>query len=226
MLTEGYGDSAGDFAANGMSALFSARIPTNSGEASLFFIGLVVIYAIAYLHKSEDHNFAMYMMFALWADFLIFVTTNPYWVVYAEPFILIFALCGKDINNKLLMELGANLGMIVVMLMRYPWVYGGEKNFGYLVLKKVVENSIAEEKSVQVAGFFFKLGLERYSSVFSAVFVACLIVLLGIGYKNLKDSGEAKEEINKWHFIARGAIPYLWIIASLGAMVASISNRG
>ena len=231
--TEGFINSAGAFNDKSMDALFGAVISTNNGGTSLFFLGLILLYGAAYFwsgsEKIKDKNYlVLFLMTVLWADFVTFVTTAPYWIIYLEPFLLVTALCGKEINSKLILEQLVNIFILISMIFKFPWVYGGDTTYSYLVMKGLTKGFLENSHGITVAGALRKLSIEKYVPVIDACFLGCLLLLLIYGLKELfgTNKSEEKNVLNIWHFRVRMAVIYGWILISLAALYLSIRIRG
>lgn len=235
-LTYGYKESAGAFVEKNTQALFSSNIIINGENTSLFFLFLVVLYGVAFFIKKDKESqeydyYVSIMLLAFWSVFFIFVGTAPYWIVYLEPFILVIALSGRNRNYKLLFDFAANISIIISSIFKYSWVFGGDKTYSYLILKGFTKAFSDKNQGITIAGILRKLSLENYMPVYTAIFAACLILILLLGYKDIEyykrgDGNSEDKEIIVWHVDLRIAILYMWIVATVGTLILSVVYRG
>lgn len=156
--------------------------------------------------------------FLMWCAFCIFVPAYPYWIVYLAPFLTLLIFFDKsNINFMLMLDILANIGMIIVLINKYDWVYGGGDIFAYLLLKpyfiKVAGNvqSVAEIMGKVVPNFIFPMCY--------AVTVVSLGTIAYLSFKNMRNTDEeAASKISQVYFAFRVLILYLWLFICLALL--------
>ena len=223
-----YRNTASAFSNGFISGVFSATFKVGKGEASFFAILLVIVYAMAYFYKKKkqaliDNYMLLFLLWFLWIAFAYMVPVNPYWIIYVSPFMAIVAMVGgKDRNNKLILEFAINISLIIIMILSYSWVYGGDHTYAYLVFKGLCTDAIQGIQGVTIAGILRRMGVEDLKHVISGICFGCIFLFGYYSYRPIRDnkinSSEEIEKINIWHIRIRILSIYAWIIATLGAI--------
>lgn len=130
--------SNNDFFNDLMPRLFSTSFETDGGGISIFVLGLILIYAGTYLYRKGDFNVLVLSQFAIWSVFAVFANPYPYWTIYLSPFITMAVFMVSQKKNLIsVFTLIIESCMTIAMILNYSWVYGGNKTFGYLILKNI-----------------------------------------------------------------------------------------
>ena len=199
--------------------LLSVRFNIGSNEVSVFFLALILLYIAVYAHQQEDDAVLMgrqfiWYAFVLWAAFCMFTEVAPYWIIYLSPFLAIITFYNKStINLMLILELIVNVGVVLLMIIQYPWVYGGQKTFSYLFMKVLYKAAGGEENVSTAAGLMRALNLEQFFPIISAAVLGALIACAFYSYKGIRDYNDECEElmIDLWHIRARILVLYAWM---------------
>ena len=233
-LSPAYRESCSGFLQKNLANMFTASIPGSYSDVSIFILGLILIYIVAYLHdmsgnQIKEFRTEMILGFAVWATFCAFGSMTAYWTIYMAPFAIITAFMGKRNRNKmLLLDLVENITLTVLLTMRYTWVYGGDKTFSYLLLKPFCTKVLSGGQGTTVAGVLRRvLAVDKYPSAIAAVMVACMVTILYLAWKENERKEEADQEgpVSVWHFRGRIALYYIWIIITSGALFLTITGR-
>lgn len=123
------------------------------------------------------------------------------------------------VNFCLILDWIYNAAITVIMIMRYTWVYGGQKAFQYTAFKPLYQKFMAGREGVTAAGILRHLYIEDLLPVFSALQAAALMVILLMAWK--KNGGE-RQKAGIWHIRVRVCMLYGWIVLSLGAFLFGI----
>lgn len=221
-FSEGYRMSGGAFFSGMLPGLFKNSIPIGNADLSLFMFALFLTYIAAYHWKegSDHHKNSQMIIFIItcvWAAFSLFVGILPYWLVYLAPFLTlsVFMNPGK-VNFCLILDLCYNAAITVIMIMKYTWVYGGEKAFQYLVFKPLCQGYIIGSEGVTVTGILRHLYIEDLLPVFSALQAAAIIVILIVASRT---NNEARQKVGVCHVRVRICMLFGWIAISLGALI-------
>ncbi|WP_027203408.1 hypothetical protein [Butyrivibrio fibrisolvens] len=245
-MNEAYKLSCSGFLQKNMPSLFDASVNMGRlGNASLFIIGLIVVYLVAYFdesyldalkegavaeHISIDRKALLYV-FGVWAVFVAFASATCYWTIYMAPFvILVCFMCGRYLDKVLLVETIMECALTVLMVLSFSWVYGGDMTYGYLILKGFCGKAIAGEDGKTIAGLLnWILSAGELAPAICGVFVACLAAIGIRAYLcnknrvlediNLQVSDNVQAvKCNIWTIRLKIAIIWMWGIATLGAL--------
>ncbi len=246
---EAYKLSCSGFLQKNMSSLFDASINMGRlGNASLFIVGLVIIYLVAYFDESNINvskgnealgqiginRKALLYLFSVWAVFVAFASATCYWTIYMAPFVVIVCFMSeKHLDKVLLIETIMECALTVLMVLSFSWVYGGDMTYGYLILKAFCGKAIAGEDGKTIAGllkWIFSAG--ELAPAICGVFVACLVAIGIVAYscnKNKSCDGANLQRIDKprvvscniWNVRLKIVIIWMWVMATLGAMYLS-----
>nr|WP_308624389.1 hypothetical protein [uncultured Eisenbergiella sp.] len=224
-FSKGYRASGGDFFSGMLPVLFANSIPVGNAELSLFIFALFLIYIAAYDWKAgmdpqENTGRIILIVTFVWAAFSVFVGIPPYWLVYLSPFLTLslFMNPGK-VNFCLILDWIYNSTITVIMIMQYPWVYGGGKTFQYLLFKPFYLNYMEGKEGVTVAGILRRLYIEDLLPIFSAVQAAAILAILFMAWRK---NDEERQKVGIWHVRVRVCMLYGWIALSLGAFALGI----
>lgn len=227
-LSADYRASASGFLAQHLPDLLEARLDGGYGEISIFALGLVLLYLAAYLYDSDGKRpeeigrTAVVFAYGIWAVFCAFGNMTPYWTIYLAPFlVLAIGLGGKRRMQLLLADLVGELSLVIVLIMKFSWVYGGEKTFAYLLLKPLCGRILSGERAVTVAGALRSLGIETYLPVLEAILVGWLLMTGLAAYRSVtgkpentqrESTPESREQrVIRFHMDVRILLLYAWI---------------
>lgn len=208
-----------DFFKQMFPKLMKISFQIGSGEVSVFFLVLILLYIVAYIHVPEDdiivkgRQFIWYA-FLLWSAFCMFTEVAPYWIIYLMPFLALIVFYNVSIINfTLILDLVINAGIIFLMIIQYPWVYGGQKTFSYLFLKNIYGKAGGEERISTVAGLLRAVNLSQFFPVVSAVVLGALIACGFYSYSGIRNykNQDKKITIDSWHIRARILFLYAWV---------------
>lgn len=235
-FNEAYRTSCGGFMAKNLPNLLNASIPGSYGTVSIFILLLFLIYISAYMSNAAEMGVAenrwmILMAYGIWASFCTFGSMTPYWAIYLAPFaVLTVCLCRENVDRLLLVDLIANIALTVLLIMKFPWVYGGDHTYSYLLLKTYCINVRNGEQGTTIAGILRHLSVENLIPVIGAVMAACFVYIGYAAWKELKcqpdlsEDGGADEHICVWQFRSRILLLGLWIVMTLGALVLTIKG--
>ncbi len=157
----------------------------------------MLLYLAAYLYDSggkrpeEIGRTAVVFAYGIWAVFCAFGNMTPYWTIYLAPFlVLTIGLGGKRRMQLLLADLVGELSLVIVLIMKFSWVYGGEKTFAYLLLRPLCGRILSGERAVTVAGALRNLGIETYLPVLEAILVGWLLMTGLAAYRSVTGEPE------------------------------------
>ncbi len=247
---EAYKISCSGFLQKNMPSLFDASISMGRlGNASLFIVGLIMVYLVAYFDESyksvsqADRNVdasgikqrTVLYVFAVWAVFVAFASATCYWTIYISPFVIIACLmCGPDINKSLLVETVMECALTGLMVLSFSWVYGGDMTYGYLILKGLCTKAISGADGKTIAGLLnWIISADELAPAICGVFISCLVFIGIIAYRNIankvvgieaavSDQKENPLTCNVWIIRLKIAIMWGWIIATLVALYMTV----
>lgn len=232
-----YQETVAAFLSKSTGSLFASSFNTPNGEVSLFFLALVLIYATAYLSRTEDDRITILMVFCLWSAFQIFGGMTCYWSIYLAPFLALTVLMTDKnrLNLTLLIQFAAEACMLIVYILNYSWVYGGDKTYSYLILRPLYEQAMTKgNKPSTAAGLLRTVHVDQYSSALLAAALGYLATIAVLCYRNLqeentcvkqKDESEALEpEITPWHWRLRLLVLYGFAMYTLWALIGAVRN--
>lgn len=247
-LNEAYRVSCSGFLQKNMPNLFNVSLNFGwDGELSIFVLGLVFVYAIAYLSSYSDiingnnsvvrSRLIIFYVFAVWAVFVAFGSPTCYWTIYMAPFaVLVSFMNSNSVGRFLLIEAAMNVALTIVLVLHFTWVYGGDHTFSYLILKtncKWVEEGV---QRTTVAGLFrWLLSGGSLAPAILAVFVGCIMIMVICSYKDLrenylldqldndpKDIDVTAEKSVIWNIRLRILLLWIWILFELAAFYFSL----
>ncbi len=244
---QGYKNSSGSFLKKSMSVVLDATIDGSFGGVSIFVLSVVVCYMAAYLMSAfsinEGHSSnemkkksgqVMILLLAVWTSFCCFGKMTVYWSIYMTPFAVIAVMyAGKlsDMRQWLLIDLVANIVLTILMIFRYPWVYGGDKTYAYLVLKPFCTRVLNGEHGHMVSGILRRFITDEMDPAISAVLVGLMLVCIVYTYVMLNKCDIQKisttlpvatHKIMCTHVILRVTMLYVWIALTIVALAVTI----
>lgn len=182
-VSAGYRTSTGGFLEQHLPDLVQAQIEGGYGAVSVFVLGLGVLYFTAYLYRWEAHaervnrQISIAFIYGIWAVFCAFGNMTPYWCIYLAPFLILVMMESQHHRNALLLaDLAGELCLTAVLILKFPWVYGGEKTFAYLILKPLCGKILDGSRSVTVAGALRGIHMEELLPCLNACVTAWLLV--------------------------------------------------
>lgn len=209
-------NSNNSFLADMFPKLVEVKIEAGNSSISIFALCVLTVCVLAYCFKPQkdtaiDGRWLIWFLYLVWCGFCMFVPIYPYWIIYLSPFLVLMTLCDRTKTNLLcFFDLIANVGMLATMIFKYPWVYGSENTFSYLLLKYLYRG---KNRGHSVGGFLSVLHFNVFETVvFTATFVA-LASIAYIAYNGLKRKElncEPIQSIHKWQWKARIGILYGW----------------
>lgn len=210
--------SNNSFAGQMFPKLLKSTFQSGQGSVSVFFLIFVLLCMIAYIYKpGNDYKLVgrhfIWIMFILWSSFCLFVDVHPYWVVYLAPFLSIIVFYDRtNTNFMMILDLVINVGTIVLMIIQYSWVYGGQTTFAYLLLKPVYER-IDHENISTVAGVLKALNIAQLQPIISATVLGAIICVAFLSWRGMVVYNDDEKEIiiYPWHMRIRILILYAWM---------------
>lgn len=247
-LNEAYRISCSGFLQKNMPNLFNVSLNFGlDGELSILVLGLVFVYAIAYLSKDYgikngdnivlNSRLIIFYVFAVWAVFVAFGSPTCYWTIYIAPFaVLVSFMNSNNADRFLLIDAAMNVTLTIILVLHFTWVYGGDHTFSYLILKpfcKWVEEGV---QRTTVAGLFrWILSGGTLVPAVLAVFVGCLMIMVICTYKDLKENylidhididpkvvEGATDYPVIWNIRLRILLLWIWILFELAAFYYSL----
>ena len=222
----GYADSAGGFMKSHIAQLFESGIMGGFGNVSFFIMALVIIYVVAYVHDFDNNMVLIVLAYGIWAAFCMFGSIYPYWIIYFAPFAVIVT-CGYILNNRLLIvDLAANVCLIVALILKYSWVYGGAGTYKYLVLKGLCNYGLNDGSGVAVGSVLMKLKFDTMMPAINAIYMAGFLIIGYYGFQAAagRNTLTVEKKINAWHYRIRILLIWFWSAVTLGTMI--LSNMG
>lgn len=232
-----YQETVAAFLSKNTGFLFASSFNTPNGEVSLFFLAIVLIYAAAYLSRMKDERLTILMIFCLWSAFQIFGGMTCYWSIYLAPFLVLTALMTdrSRMNLSLLIQFAAEACMLIVYILNFSWVYGGDKTYSYLVLKPLSEQALNKGNTPSTAaGLLRTVHIDQYASGLLAAAFGCLIAIAVLCYRNIKEESTVaskmyenaalEEEITPWHWRLRLLVLYGFALYTLWALIGAARN--
>lgn len=234
-LSPAYRESCSGFLEKNLVNMFDTRIGGSYSEISVFIMGLMVVYIYAYFQDAEENGKvlikkAIILGFCVWGLFCAFGTMTAYWTIYMAPFAVIITFFNKkNVNRMLLLDAVMNIMLTLLLVMKYTWVYGGDRTFSYLILKGFCRTVLNGIQGTTVAGIMrrFLNGSWCFTAI-AGVMVACMMMMVYYAWQGIRmqsDADEKSEKINVWHIRGRIALCYLWISANAGALFLTVTGH-
>lgn len=228
-----YRQSCSGFLAKNVGNVFESSISGSFGNISIFVACVILIYLIAYFHKesANDKRLLIIYSFILWASFCAFGSMTSYWTVYMTPFAVVTLFIAADkqnVDRLLIVDLIYNILLILLMVMKFSWVYGGDLTYSYLILKSLCSDAISGIQGTTVAGILRHLGIEGVLPGISAVFTVCMFYIAYIALRKVNSDSELLEvdssctNICKYHIRFRVITIYVWILITLFALGTTV----
>ncbi len=195
-------DSNNSFLADMFPKLVEVQMNVGNGSVSVFALFLLIVCASAYCFKprqdtAEDGRWLIWFLYLGWCGFCMFVPIYPYWIIYLAPFLALVNAYDETRTNFMgFLDLAANVGVILIMIYRYSWVYGGENTFRYLILKFLPQ---VADQSHSVGSILFKLHFDMFETVIFAVVFAAFGVIGYIAYGGLRRGRIENVPVQKIH---------------------------
>lgn len=167
-----------------ISRLFStSTLKVSVGTASLFVAAYAIICVYCYIkelkNKKELYQYSMYIPFAVFNVFFLFVYFNPYWLVYLTPFFAFLLFNNsKYFKANLLIEIVFNFVVLFIITNFYTWCFGAKELNGMLISKIFGTREMASLEYRNVGSIYSKLGLNQYLNAFYGLFLALSLCLL------------------------------------------------
>ena len=227
-----YQKSCSGFMANNLPNLLNAELPGSYSNISVFILFLVCIYIYAYMHDfimtdvTAKRRMTV-LIFAIWASFCAFGTMTPYWTIYMAPFAVITAFIdGRYPNRTLTVDIAGNFALMILLIMKYSWVYGGDLTYAYLILKRFCGKAILGEQGTTVAGILRHLSVQNLLPAMGAMLVAWLVFEIYNAWRCTDNIGITEETRTKalsiWQVRIRVLLGYGWIVLTVGALALTV----
>lgn len=228
-ISPDYRVSTGGFLEKHLPDLLQAEISGGYGAVSIFVLGLAVLYLAAYFYDGtsktciENRRMAVLFGYGIWAFFCAFGNMTPYWTIYLAPFlVLTMYLGGEKRKHLLLADLVGELCLSVILILKFSWVYGGERTFAYLVLKPLCGRILSGESAVTVAGALRSLGAEEYLPVLEGILLAVLLMTAICAYRSIRDMGENENITEPESYVLAGKLRVNVLNCHIGVRVLLI----
>ena len=166
--------------------------PTTAGTASLFVIGLVILYIICYTRvfeqKEDQHRFIIYATAAAYLLFGMFSGYDFYRILVLVPFVYLMILQNTQyFRLNIICDIVMNLCSLLMMVLRHSPIFWNQwmehtyinKYLGPVSAEKQVYDSLYDllNQSPQTQALI---------PLFCGLFVGCGLVLLALNYPNKK----------------------------------------
>lgn len=223
LFNEGHKESSGAFIAKMLPEVFKFKISGSYFDIPIFIVILFLIYIYCFNCYMDDSRGekrrTVILISCIWMSFAVFMGITPYWSVYLAPFLILMIFLIDSINVAMVLDLFFNIAMILVFVMKYPWVYGGQKTFSYLLLKPLYEQLTKENEAATVAGILRTLGIETAMPIIVGILYSVTIALMVLALKDVKKSNSQYEKIQICHIRIRILLLYFWIILNFSAFI-------
>lgn len=177
------------FFAQTFHLLTDVKINIGIGEVSVFFLLLTVIYAGIYAYQTDKqeeivaNRRCIFFLYLVFGCLCIFTSINPYWILYWAPFVSMIAFYdNKQKDFMLIINLVMDSCILIMMLIKYSWVYGGQTTFAYLLLKPLYE-AIGYHDPHTVMGVMEQLGILEFQPVIAAIAMGTFIVYAYVAWR-------------------------------------------
>lgn len=216
----GYQELAGNFNNGITTRLFEHAIQGGNASCPIFIGIFMALCVLAYVKDGKEKRklfqYSMWICYAVFLMFTIFVYVNPYWIVLLVPFqVLLWIQNNYEKKINMILDFGVNVAITGLYAYQYFWVYFSGDTFRFLTLKKLFENSSQKYhnlKELLDTGSTYGL-----TPILFAAFVVCGISLLVINYPDRVNNIEKMEKSNI-SAIDHGMI-YLRLLCILGYIV-------
>lgn len=178
----GYKIAVSSFNDNMLNRLIERVIPGGSGGISLFFLGAMAVYIIAYYvvpkNKSDYEKYIAWLGTLFFFSFILFVNVHPQWTIMITPFLLLMILQNeRNLKINLILETAMEISLVIIWLICYDWVFLQYNSFSYLGLKylPIISDAFGIQNMTVVLHHF---GIPSLLPAFYAIFAACGFALL------------------------------------------------
>lgn len=230
-----YRESCSGFLQKKIVNMFSSSIAGSYSDISVFVVGLVIIYIVAYFYDNslvfiKKSKIAMVLCFCIWALFCAVGSMTAYWTIYMAPFaVLTIFMNKKYIDKMLVLDILSNIMLTFLLINSYSWVYGGDKTFSYLILKKFCGKVLTGNQGTTVAGVLRRiLPAGWYFAAAAGIMVACMIMIVYYSFKGIAEENQVSLEqaqVYRWHFRGRIFLYYIWAGLNLGALILTVTGH-
>jgi len=206
--------------------LINVRINDGHGQASVFFIILLLACLLAYCwnnQKTEMKGFILLTMI-VWMAFCLFTPSYPYWVLYLCPFLVLSVamINGRYSDIANILEIIAELLLFVILTVPFEWVFGGEETMSYLIFKNIYQS---KESVASVYNVMSRFGINTYEPVIHATLLVACIGIVGLSYYSITHEEEKMDTDSKTKMILnwiRLAVLFGWsMLCTLLLLVAA-----
>ncbi len=172
---------------------------------SIFIALYICLLVYTYLYKSENvnNNIIIYVSFFVWAIFTAFVNINPYWIILVTPFLVINIFVNdKFLSTNVLLETIGSFSYFLYSSIAATLLADGQL-ITRLILPKIY--NVADKSMLKYDSFcnmLHTLNYDRYTTLFSTIFVTTLLIILFLSRPSVKD----KEEGSKQTKISEGLL--------------------
>ncbi|MBQ4529115.1 MAG: hypothetical protein IJA36_00675 [Lachnospiraceae bacterium] len=150
---------AGSFLFAQVNKFLIGTIPVGLGNASLFIICYLAILLFCYMKNCsteyELRRFSIYVPFVVWAAFLVFSETSPYWIILIAPYFTLMACQNTSILKlNLLLEGFAGAGLILAQNLFFPWVFSYKWLMALMPFSKIFHpiEKMVQENNLSILG--------------------------------------------------------------------------
>ncbi len=178
--TNGYQECAGTLNQSFVGRLFVAVVPGGISSLSLFWIGFTSIAILAYLLKPKGlHEVTKQLIWLSVFTFMLlftFVLCHPQWMILFLPFLILLTVQWKEnLKINLILEIIAEITLIVVQGFYFHWVYFSETSFEQLIFRSNIKYESGIGNLLDIAERF---GISPCIPGAYAVFFVCIAALL------------------------------------------------
>lgn len=205
---------------DGMMKVLEKTITGGISEIPVFIVCFGALCVFAWLKETKDKKelikYMMWLNAALYVAFFIFVNAHPYWSVFMGAFLIVsMQMNAKNTQKIIILELLANVCLMIAQAMKYYWVYFTTGNLKWLLWKNV--SAYSDYLGVNsLTDLIKKLGCESFVPAVYALFAVLAVAVVVLCYpRETKNQMLADESSSDYDTMKN--IMYILRPLSLGA---------
>jgi hypothetical protein len=182
--------------------LIGVCLPGGLGSFSIFIFAIGAIYIYSYITKIEGNpnkdRIAILICLAVYTIFFCFAQTFPYWIILMVPFTTLVIV--QNINR-----LKINIILDILLAISYQFVCQNIFYWCYsdnivrdACLPKIFGATVYELHGYHsLQSIYTSIGINKFTSLFLAVFICCSLVFIIINYPYERCSNNKKRDEQK-----------------------------
>lgn len=189
---------------------FSTNLKVAGVEGISFFaIAYLSICVYAYAIKVDDYTEKTYIkvLFLVASAMFVLCDTTPYWLIILGFFIIIYVfICVDDIEVGLWLEYIISVCFFTCGIFRTNWVFGGQKTFSYLFLRKWYKGD-----GGNIGTMLCAIGIHNLIPIITGILVGSIVMLVIVN-QFAHSKNNQNEVIYRGHFMLRVATVVAWCL--------------